>query len=829
MSIERVLQQMADGNPEVDPLMDTGLDDEVDEGLTIIEIPDDGDEAAILAEFDEQAAMNDEPVAHSENLAEYMNDEERHRLAEDLCELVKGDIESRKEWVRMYVKGLEVLGLQYEEKTEPWDGACGVTSNLLIEAAVRFQAETMGETFPASGPVKTLIIGEETKEKEEAAERVRVDMNHELTENMVEYRAEHERLLYQLGLSGAGFKKVYRDETVGRQMAVYVSAEEVIVPYGETHINLAERVTHILRQTSQQVQTLQTMGFYRSCDLGDPVPFRTDIDDKKAEEEGFEVNDDNRHAFYEVHTDLILSEYLDEETATRLGMPPREEETKDAEGNVLPRQKLPSPYIVTIDQNTQEVLAVRRNWAEGDMEETKRQHFVHYSYIHGMGFYGIGLVHLIGGYAIAGTLLIRQLIDAGTLANLQGGFKTKGLRVEGDDTPIGPGEWRDVDVSGGSIRENLLPLPYKEPSPALITLLDKITQQGRELGSTSDVAISDMSANAPVGTTLALLERTLKPMTAVQARVHYAMKQEFKLLKDLIAEDAATYEYDPTKGERTAKAEDYALVEVIPVSDPNNSTMAQRVVQYQTALQMSKDAPQIYDLTQLHRQMLETIGIKNAEKIIPTEDDAIPRDPVSEHIAVLKGDPLKAFIYQDHEAHIKAHMAFMQDPSVMGIIGQSPQAKTIIPALQAHIAEHVGYKYRTDIEEKLGVQLPPPDSEMGEEFEINLSRVIADAAQQQKQANIQEAQQRQAMQQAKDPVVQKEKEERALKKAEIDRKAKKDAMDKDSKDRQAAMQHEINMLRHKLDEKEFLHESEIDRAELRIKELETQMRQVFGG
>src|SRR5210317_2560395 len=656
------------------------------------------------------------PVSFDANLAESLDDTVLARIANDLVGYVDTDIDSRKDWADTFVKGLDVLGFKYEERTDPWDGACGVFSTVLAEAAIRFQAETMSETFPASGPVRVKILGEETPEKAEAAERVKADMNYELTERMVEYRPEHERMLYSLGLAGSAFKKVYYDPSLGRQVAIYIPAEDVIVPYGASHIETAERVTHVMRKTKNELKKLQAMGFYREVDLGDPQPFHTDIEKRKAEEGGYSITDDDRYAIYEVHADLII-DGIDED-----------------------EEEIAKPYVVTIERGTGNVLAIRRNWNEEDPLMLKRQHFVHYVYVPGFGFYGLGLIHIIGGYARAGTSLIRQLVDAGTLSNLPGGLKSRGLRIKGDDTPIEPGEWKDVDVPSGSIRDNIMPLPYKEPSQTLLALLNQITTEGRRLGAISDMNISDMSANAPVGTTLALLERTLKPMAAVQARVHYAMKQEFKMLKALMAEYAPTeYDYIPMRGEVSARVADYMMVDVIPVSDPNSSTMAQRVVQYQAVLQMAQSAPQIYDLPQLHRQMIEVLGIKNADKLIPMAEDAKPVDPVSENMAALVGKPMKAFMYQDHEAHIAAHQAFMQDPVIAGSIGQNPQAQQIMASLQAHLAEHLGFLYRKQMEEKLGVPLNAPNEEMPEEMEVQLSRLIADGAKQLTQQHQQEA------------------------------------------------------------------------------------------
>ena len=694
------------------------------------------------------------PTSFDANLAESLEDNALARISNELVGYVDTDIDSRKDWADTFVKGLDVVGFKYEERTDPWDGACGVFSTILAEAAIRFQAETMSETFPAAGPVRVKILGEENKDKMEAAERVKADMNYELTERMVEYRPEHERLLYSLGLAGSAFKKVYYDPNIMRQVAIYVPAEDVIVPYGASHIESAERVTHIMRKTKNELRKLQVSGFYRDIELGDPQPFHTDIEERKAEEGGYSITDDERYSIYEVHVDMVIDGF------------------DDSDDDVA------RPYVVTIERGTSAVLAIRRNWNPEDPLMLKRQHFVHYVYVPGFGFYGLGLIHIIGGYARAGTSLIRQLVDAGTLANLPGGLKSRGLRIKGDDTPIEPGEWRDVDVPSGSVRDNIMPLPYKEPSQTLLALLDKITNEGRRLGAISDMNISDMSANAPVGTTLALLERTLKPMAAVQARVHYAMKQEFKLLKAIMAEYApAEYDYEPLRGEVSARQADYALVDVIPVSDPNSSTMAQRVVQYQAVLQMAQSAPQIYDLPALHRQMVEVLGVKNADKLIPTKEDLKPKDPVSENMNALIGKPMRAFIYQDHDAHIATHTSFMQDPMIAQMIGQNPQAQQIMASLQAHIAEHLGFSYRKQIEERLGVPLPPPDEELPADIEVDLARLVADAGKQLTQAHQQQAAQQQAQEQAQDPVLQLRRQEAATKQAEVQRKAQKDAAD----------------------------------------------------
>jgi hypothetical protein len=693
------------------------------------------------------------------NLAEVLDEGVLAQIASDLCELVDADVNSRKDWAETFVKGLEVLGLQYEERTQPWNGACGVYSTILTEAAIRFQSESIMETFPAQGPVKTQIIGAVTKMKEEAAERVRTDMNYRLTEQMPEYRPEHERLLYSLGLAGAAFKKVYYDPALGREVSMFIPAEDVIVPYGASNLNNAERVTHVMRKTENEIKKLQVAGFYRDIELGEPVNILSDIEKKKAEQQGYKTTDDNRYQIFEIHTELDIE-----------GM---EDVDEDGEPSGIAL-----PYVVTIDRGTNEVLSIYRNYNADDDKKLKRQHFVDYCYVPGFGFYGLGLIHIIGGYARAGTALIRQLVDAGTLSNLPGGLKSRGMRVKGDDTPIAPGEFRDVDVPSGTIKDNVMTLPYKEPSATLLTLLNQITEEGRRLGSIGEMKISDMSANAPVGTTLALLERQLKTMSAVQARVHNSMKQEFKLLKNIIRDYAPDdYEYDPESGNRQAKQADYDIVEVIPVSDPNSSTMAQRIMQYQAVIQLASQAPQIYDLPNLHRQMIEVLGVRNADKLIPTSDDQTPKDPVSENMAFLNGKPTKAFIYQDHDAHIMAHQSFMQDPMIAATIGQNPMAQKIQASAMAHIAEHLAFKYRKNVEEQIGVPIPAPDSKLPEDVEVELSRLVAQGAAQLLQANQAQAQQAQAQQQAQDPLIQMQQAELQIKQADVQRKAQKDQTD----------------------------------------------------
>jgi hypothetical protein len=609
----------------------------------------------------------------------------------------------------------------------------------MTEALVKFQAETMMETFPAAGPVKTVIVGKQTKEKEDAAERVKDDMNYQLTDMMPEYRPEHERMLWGLGLSGNSFKKVYYDPNLERQVSMYVPAEDIVVPYGASNLETAERVTHVMRKTKNELHRLQVAGFYRDVDLGEPYLDIDEAEKKIAEKLGFNPTEDDRYKVLEMHVNLDL-------------------ENGDSEDGIA------LPYVITIEKGTGTILAIRRNWNPDDKLKAKRQHFVHYGYIPGFGFYCFGLIHLIGAFAKSGTMILRQLVDAGTLSNLPGGLKSRGLRIKGDDTPIAPGEWRDVDVPSGAVRDNILPLPYKEPSQVLNQLMNQIIEEGRRFASAADMKVSDMSANSPVGTTLAILERTLKVMSAVQARIYYAMKQEFKLLKGIIRDYTPTeYSYEPEVGDRRAKQSDYDNVDVIPVSDPNAATMSQKVVQYQAVMQMAQANPQIYDLPELNKQMLEVLGIKNIGKLIPSADDQRPKDPVSENMDIINGKPVKAFIYQDHQAHIQVHMAAIQDPKIMQMVGQNPQAGAIQAAAMAHINEHVAFEYRKQLEEQLGVPLPKPDETLPEDVEFELSKVMAEAAKKLAAKSASEAQQEQAQQQAQDPIIQMQQQELQLK------------------------------------------------------------------
>jgi hypothetical protein len=719
--------------------------------------------------FEIEIEKTEDEDEFNKNLAEEMSEDELVRLAGDLIGEYEADVSSRKDWIQTYVDGLELLGMKIEERMEPWPGACGVYHPILSESVVKFQAETMMSTFPAAGPVKTQIIGKETPEKKKAADRVQVDMNYQLTDVMKEFRPEHERMLWGLGLAGNSFKKVYFDPSLDRQVSMYVPAEDVVVPYGASSLDSAERVTHVMRKTSNELKRLQHEGFYRDIDLGDPVNVMDEVEKKIAEKLGFRASEDDRFKLLEMQVELDLPGY----------------EHTDENGE---ETEIALPYIVTIEKSTNNILAIRRNWRPEDEQCHKRTHFVHYGYIPGFGFYCFGLIHLIGAFAKSGTSILRQLVDAGTLSNLPGGFKTRGLRSKGDDTPISPGEFRDMDVPSGTIRDNIMPLPYKEPSQVLAALLQTIIDEGRKFAGTVDLQVSDMSAQSPVGTTLAILERQLKTMSAIQARVHYSMKQEFKLLKDIIRDyTPADYSYEPEEGGRHAKQSDYDYVEVIPVSDPNAATMAQKVIQYQAALQLAQTAPQLYDLPQLHRQMLEVIGIKNYQKLVPMAEDMKPRDPITENMNILSNKPVKAFLYQDHKAHIAVHMAGMQDPHVQELVGQNPQAAQMLQAaMSAHIGEHLGMEYRKEIEQLMGIPLPPyneekDEVEMAPEVEVQVSQLAAQAAQQLLQQHQQQSQQAKAQQQAQDPLIQLQQQELQIKQGDLQRKSQKDMADMQAK------------------------------------------------
>jgi hypothetical protein len=740
------------------------------------------------------------------NLAEYIDEGYLSQMCNDLLGDVEGDVSSRKEWMQTYTDGIELLGMKIEIRSEPWEGACGVYHPLLSEALVKFQAETVMETLPPAGPVKTVIVGKETPEILASADRVQKDMNYQITEKMPEYRPEHERMCWGLGLSGNAFKKVYFDPSLNRQVALFVPAEDLIVPYGASDLQSAERVTHVMRKTENELRKLQVAGFYRDIDLGEPSSAFDEVEKKIAEKMGFQATSDDRYKLLEIQVNLDIEGFEDED------------EDGEPTGIAL-------PYIVTVEKGSQKVLAIRRNWRPEDETKQKRNHFVHYGYVPGFGFYCFGLIHLVGAFAKSGTSIIRQLVDAGTLSNLPGGFKARGLRIKGDDTPISPGEFRDVDVPSGVLKDNILPLPYKEPSQVLYSLLGTIVEEGRRFASASDMKIADMSANTPVGTTLAILERTLKVMSAVQARVHYSMKQELKLLKDIIRDYTPDqYNYTPDVGTRFAKQEDYDNVDVIPVSDPNAATMSQKVVQYQAVLQLAQQAPQLYDLGQLHRQMLEVLGIKNAKKLVKIEDDQMPEDPVTENMNIMNMKPVKAFLYQDHQAHIQVHMNAMQDPKLAQLIGQNPQAQAIAAAAMAHIQQHLAFEYRKQMEDMMGVPLPSGEEEneegMPRDMEVQISRMAAQASDALLNRNKTEVAAQQAQQAAQDPVIQMQAKELELKQQEEQRKMQKDQSDAAAKAAQLQIEKERIASQERIAQANLMSKQQKDKQELELKAMQ---------
>jgi hypothetical protein len=771
MAIEKSLDQLED---------ETNI--EVDETTPVIEIEIEGNE-------DGEIEIEIKEPTFEENLAEELDAKELLSIADEVLENIRIDMDSRKDWERTYADGIRLLGLKMEERTEPWDGACGVYHPILSEAVVKFQSETSLSTFPPSGPVKTQIVGKMTREKQDAAARVQEDMNYQLTEEMPEYRSEHERLLWSLPITGSAFKKVYFDPSLNRQVAMFVPAEDIIVPYGASDLHSSPRITHRLRKTENEIRKLMAQGFYKDVDLPDPQEVRTEIERRQNEETGISAIKDDRYTIYECHCEYDLPGY---------------EDKKDGHTT-----QIALPYVITM-LSTGEILAVRRNYLEDDAFKRRRMHFVHYIYIPGYGFYGFGLIHLVGGFAESATSILRQLVDAGTLSNLPGGFKSKDLRVKGDDTPIAPGEWRDVDVTGLSLKDSIIPLPYKEPSGTLYQLLNTIVEEGRRFASIADLKIADMSGQTPVGTTLAILERTLKVQSAVHARVHVAMRHEFKLLAKIIRDyTPPVYKYT-VEGTRFAKMDDYDLVDVIPVSDPNATTMAQRVIQYQAALQLAQGAPDIYNIPLLHRQMLEVLGIKDVDKIVPLEDDFKPEDPVSENMAILKSKPVKAFLYQDHKAHIQVHMNLAQDPLIQKMVGQSPNAAALQAAMQAHIAEHMAFQYRVEIEKMLGVSLPPEDDQLPEDVEVELSRLVAQASDKLLQKDQAMAQQEQAQQQAQDPIIQMQQAEFQLKQAEFEHK-------KVIDEAELALKTQIELAKNERENKRIDSQAEIAGANLALK------------
>lgn len=729
-----------------------GLQDQLTDEIEVEIAPDTpGEEATLDPEAVAAALSKTAEPQHDDNLAETLDPGVLAQMYSDLKELYDADLRSRKDWERTYRRGLELLGLKDEERTEPWDGASGVVHPMLSEAVVRFQSENITETFPAVGPVRTRIIGRQNPEREKAASRVQEDMNWRLTQQMPEYRTEHERMLFNLPIAGSAFKKVYFDPLLGRQVSRFVPAEDFVISYGASDLVTAERYSCRMRYTENEINAAIAAGFYRDIEIGTPGRRKDELQDAKDKQTGMANLDDDRYEFVEMH--IELADY-------DLGI---------EENGVVVAQ----PYVVTMNLETDQIMSVYRNWAQDDPKRVKKQHFVHYTYVPGFGFYGFGLLHLVGGHARAATAITRQLIDAGTLSNLPGGLKAKGLRIKGDDTPIAPGEWRDAEVIGGKLSEGLFPIPYKEPSAVLLNLLDRVIEDGRRAASTSDTKLADMTGNTPVGTTLAVLERTLKVMSAVQARVHASLSTELKLIKALVKDTApAEYAFDNDEN-RAVKREDYDIVEIVPVSDPNASTLAQRVVAQQAVLQLAEKAPQIYDIPQLHGDMLRAIGVRDPERLIPQLSEAKPKDPVSENMAILMGKPVKVFAYQDHEAHIAVHMAAMQDPKIQMLMGQNPQAQMLMAAGQAHLAEHVAFAYRQRIEQAMGAALPDPnDGSIPKEIEYSLASVLAAAASKVLQQSKSEAAQQAAAAAAQDPVLAMQAKELQIKEEELKLKAK---------------------------------------------------------
>lgn len=724
--------QITDITSRADPEIDIEVVLPDDEGMTVVEI-----EPEIID-------------SHDANLLETVFADEKARKeiqakATEWITLYEQDLRSREQWEKTYREGLKLLGLQMEERTEPWEGACGVIHPLLTEAVVRFQSEAITETFPAHGPVKTQVIGKQTTERTAAAERVKDDMNWRLTDEMPEYRVEHERLLWSLPIAGSAFKKVYHDASRGRQVSMFVPAEDVVVNYGASDLHEAERITHVMRRSKNWIERMIANGAYIDDEIGDPVVEQDETQQEKDKVIGVDGANSDQHTILEMLVDLEIE-------------PTGEDEDE---------QEYAWPYVVTINKSTSKVMSIRRNWRAEDSKKIKLQHFVHYTYITGFGFYGFGLVHLVGGHAKAGTSLLRQLVDAGTLANIPGGFKTRGMRIKNDDSPIKPGEFKDVDITSGALKDNIMTLPYKEPSGTLFNLLQSIVEDGRKAANISDAAFSDANQNAPVGTTLALIERQLKTLSAVQARIHAAMRIEFKLVKELVKENGErSYPYDADP-DRMTKDADYDMVEIIPVSDPNATTMGVRIAQYQAAFDLSSKAPQLYDQAFLHREMLQTLGIKNVAKIVPLPDEQKPRDPVSENMAILMSKPVKAFLQQDHTSHIMVHQSFMNDPKIGMLLGQNPNAQVMFNAMQAHIAEHAAYQYRAQVQQMMGVELPDPNQEMDPQAEFVLAGLLAQAAQAAQAQNQNEQAQAQAQQRAQDPLVQMQQEELKLKGREV--------------------------------------------------------------
>ena len=745
MAIERQPATPVEGTIEQDPQ---------EQGLSIaIENPDsltiETEDGGMIIDFDPNAKeMGD--VEFDSNLAEHIEDNVLQAIGSDLIDAYTGDKDSRSEWEETYTKGLDQLGLKIEERTTPWSGACGVFHPMLSEAVIRFQSQSITEMFPAAGPVRTKIVGKITEAKEKQSQRVEDYLNYLLTHEMSEYRTETEKMLFSLPLAGSAFRKVYFDPSLDRPSSLFVPAEDVVVNYGASDLETCERATHVMRKSSNSVRKMQVNGFYRDIDIPDGSQKNSDITKKYNEITGESdtYNYDQSHTILEMQVDLDLEGFEDTD------------ENGEETGIAI-------PYVVTIDYPSGTILSIRRNYFEDDDKKLRRMHFVHYQYLPGLGFYGFGLIHMIGGLAKSATSILRQLVDAGTLSNLPGGLKARGLRIKGDDTPIMPGEFRDVDVPGGAIRDSITFLPYKEPSATLFALLGNIVEEGRRFASMADMNASDMNSQAPVGTTLALLERNQKVMTAVQARLHASMRKEFNILVGIVRDFTdPSYPYE-TDEEEFIKAEDFDdKVDVLPVSDPNAATMAQRIMQYQAAMQLAQSAPDMYNLPELHRQMLNVLGIEDVEDIIPDVNDIKPVDPVTAVQNIINGKPVKAFIDQDHEAHIAVITSAQQNPEMQQLIGQSPNAPSILAAGSAYINEHLSMQYRKEIEREMGVELPPEGEPLPADVEKRISSLVAEAAQRVLGTSQAQAEQERVQEQQKDPLIQAKEKEVAIKEAQ---------------------------------------------------------------
>ena len=755
------------------------------------------DDGSVVVQFG-QNPFEDAAPAHDANLAEHIEDNELEHIASELVDHFQSDRESRGDWASAYIKGMDLLGMKVEERTEPWNGASGVYHPMMTEAVIKFQAQAMGELLPAAGPVRTKIMGKLTTEKYEQAQRVETELNYLITEKMPDYRDEMEQLLFKLPMAGSAFKKIYFDPITERPVSQFVPAEDLVVSYGASNLRTAPRFTHVMKKTSAEILKLQVNGFYRDIELPEAVKDITDIEAKYNELEGSEAtfSDDPRHTILEMHVDLDLPEPFSDENGVAL------------------------PYVVTIDKSSSIVLAIRRNWYEDDAKREKRMHVVHYPYLPGMGFYGTGLIHTLGGLTKSATSIMRQLIDAGTLSNLPAGFKARGMRITGDNTPIMPGEFRDVDVPAGTIKDSIVPLPYKEPSGVLYSLLGNVVEEGRRIGAVGDIQMKDVNAQAPVGTTLALMERSMQVMSGIQARLHAAMKQELRILARIV-HDYMPEEYAYEMDEPADRVSDFdGRVDVIPVSDPNAATMAQRIMQYQAALQLAQQAPQMYNMGKLHRQMLEVLGIQDAEDIIQLPEDIKPADPVTENMAILQQEPVKAFAYQDHQAHIQTHMMAMQDPKIQQVVGQSPFASAIQSAMMSHITEHVAMQYRVEIQKQLGVELPDPEAPLPEDIELQVSRLAAQAAEKLFQKNAAEAAAEQAAAQQADPLTQIQQRELMIKEKELEHKIEMDKL-KTNIDGMAKSEN-VRLQQERIDLEQ---EKAVANIGIRVSELETEQKE----